>query len=188
MAQLPGTFNPDEHEDQGDFDVLPAGNYLAQVIESEITPTKDGSGEILKLTFEVMDGPYERRRIWARLNIVNRSPDAQRIAQAQLAGLCKAAGLGPIDDTDALHFKPVIVVVKVRNDPQYGAQNDVRGFKAAGNSAPPVRPQTQRGAGQAPQSAPGQGFRESPQSASAHQANSRPTATGGRPWGQRASA
>ena len=176
MAQLPGTFNPDDHEETGDFSPLPAGDYLAQVIESAIEPTQSG-GEMLKLTFEVMDGQYERRRLWARLNIVNHSADAQRIAQAQLASLCRAAGCGPIDDTEALHFKPVVVKVAVRKDPKYGEQNDVKGFKTADPppSSPPPRPQAARPAStQSPQRPP---------------ASTPPPATrpaGSRPWGNRA--
>ena len=165
MAQLPGTFNPDEHEDQADFDTLPAGEYPVQVIESQILPTKSGTGERLSLTLEIIDGEYERRRLWANLNIVNQSADAQRIGQAQLASLCKAAGIGPIDDTEHLHGVPVIARVAVKNDPTYGPKNEVKGFKPYQTAAPAPRPATRPAAQTA-----------------------RPAASGSRPWGQRANA
>ncbi len=142
MAQLPGTFNPDEIPD--DDELLPAGKYLAQVIESEIVPTKDGRGQILKLTFEIMSGQYERRRIWERMNIMNHSETAQRIANQQLARLCKAAGLGIIDDSEELHFRPVTIEVgaKVDETGRYRDQNVIKRFYPANASnaeaAPPA--------------------------------------------------
>jgi len=173
MAQLPGTFNPDDHEDAVDFSVLPAGDYLAQIIESAIEPTQSG-GEMLKLTFEVMEGEYERRRLWARLNIVNASAEAQRIAQAQLASLCKSIGCGPIDDTEALHFKPVLVKVAIRKDPRYGEQNDVRSFKSA-DVAKPSAPAARQ-----------QATKPASTTAGARSGGGTAQAGGSRPWGNRA--
>jgi hypothetical protein len=176
MAQLPGTFDPNEIPDD-DFDLLPPGKYLAQVIESALADTKNGTGQILTLTFEIMDGEFERRRVWERLNIVNANPDAQRIAQQQLKRLCDASGAGVINDSEELHFKPVVIDVGVRQDKtgQYRDQNSIKGFAPAeGGQSSAARPAA---ASRPAASAPAQ------QRGAPTQANGQR-----RPWGQRATA
>jgi hypothetical protein len=172
MANLGETFNPDEVPED-EFEPIPAGDYLVQIVESEIGPTKSGNGQILKLTLEILSGEYERRRIWERINIVNQNPDAQRIAQQQLKKLCDALGTGPIQDSEELHFKPVNIHVEIRQDKsgQYGPQNVIRKFWPA-DGAEPAKPVTQR------QSAPA--------AAPAKAASAATGAPGKRPWGNRA--
>ena len=98
--ELDQTFDPNSvPEDDRTFDPLPAGDYLMQVTESEIKPTKSGSGEQLILTLEVVDGPHQNRKVWDRLNIRNENADAQRIAQRALADLCLAIGVASLRDT-----------------------------------------------------------------------------------------
>lgn len=121
MANLGGTFRT-EDVPPSEFDTLPPGEYLAQIIESEVKPTKDNTGKQLVLTFEVMSGPQERRRHWERLNIINSSAKAQMIAHQNLAQLCNAIGVPSCDDSEQLHFKPVMIRLKTKksSDPQYG--------------------------------------------------------------------
>jgi len=120
MAEL--SFDATQVQPQQEFDLLPAGKYLAQVIDSEVVPTKAGTGQMLKLTFEIMDGEYANRRLWARLNIANENAQAQQI------------GVTKLTDSLELHEKPVLVTVKVRKakpGDTYGDSNDVTGFAAA---------------------------------------------------------
>ena len=70
MANLNG-FNANEVEPAGSFEPIPAGKYPAAITESEMKPTKNGSGSYLQLTFTVTDGPYKNRVLWARLNLNN---------------------------------------------------------------------------------------------------------------------
>lgn len=138
MAEFPETFDPNEvPEDDRNFDPIPAGDYDMQCIESEIKDTKDGTGQMLVLTHEIISGPHANRRIWDRLNIRNQNADAQRIAQRALADLCLAVGLGAIRDSEELHFKPFVgrVAIRVDKSGQYGPQNTVR-YKARAGSAP----------------------------------------------------
>lgn len=132
MAEL--SFDATQVQPQQEFDLLPAGKYLAQVIDSEVVPTKAGTGQILKLTFEIMDGEHANRRLWARLNIANENAQAQQIGLAQLSALCHAVGVTKLTDSLELHEKPVLVTVKVRKakpGDTYGDSNDVTGFAAA---------------------------------------------------------
>jgi hypothetical protein len=129
MAEFPETFNAEEiPEDDRNFDPVPAGNYQMQVIESSIEDTKSGTGQMLVLVEEIIDGQYQGRRIYDRLNIQNENPDAQRIAQRALADLCLQIGISQIDNSEDLHFKPFIGKVTITTDKsgQYGPQNRVR--------------------------------------------------------------
>ncbi len=142
MAEFPEDFNPsDVPEDDRSFEPLPAGEYLMQVIESDLKDTKTSGGQQLVLTIEVIDGPFSNRRVWDRLNIRNQNADAQRIAQRSLADLCLAVGLsGTVRNSEDLHFKAFTGKVTIKQDKtgQYGPQNAVR-YKARGGASPAGR-------------------------------------------------
>lgn len=120
---------------------IPAGVYLAQVIESDERPLKSGNGRAVALTFEVLQGPYARRKVWASINYRHANADAERIGQSQLSALCHAVGVLRAADTTQLHMRPVMIRVKVRKDDtgQYPDRNEVGGFEAppAGGMPPP---------------------------------------------------
>ena len=148
MADLDEEFNPnDVPEDDRSFDPIPPGDYLMQVIESEIKPTKSGSGEQLILTLEVIDGPMTNRRVWDRMNIRNQNPEAQRIAQRALADLCLAIGVASLTNTEQLHFKPFTGRLSIKKDKtgQYDPQNSVR-YKPRGGQPPASKAAPQKAA------------------------------------------
>jgi len=64
-------FDANTVEPSTGFDPIPAGKYPAVIIESEMKTTKSGTGRYLELTFEVIDGEYHGRKVWARLNLEN---------------------------------------------------------------------------------------------------------------------
>ena len=47
-------FNAEEVEPNAAPEALPAGDYVAQVVGSEVKPTASGSGEYLKLEIEIL--------------------------------------------------------------------------------------------------------------------------------------
>jgi hypothetical protein len=104
MTELPETFTPGEiPEDERSFELIPQGNYDMQVIETSIEPCN--GGEMLKLTMEIINGPYANRRLWDNLCIRHSNPETQRIAQRALADICLATGIAQLRDTTELHFK-----------------------------------------------------------------------------------
>lgn len=125
---------------ESNYELLPAGWYTAQVIDSEIVPLKSGNGSALKLTFEVLSDGYRNRKVWLRLNVKHSNPEAERISQQQLRELCESVGLTRFQDTVELHNKPVQIKVKVRKNEtgQYEDQNEINGFKSAGGVAAPA--------------------------------------------------
>jgi hypothetical protein len=141
MAQF--NFDASQVAPQASTGPLPAGVYLAHIVESDVQPLKSGNGEGLKLTFEIIDGQFKGRKVWENLNIRHTSEDTQRIAQSQLSALCHAVNVIKLMDTAALHFKPVRINVTVREAVgQYKASNNIKGYEAvgAGISAPATAP------------------------------------------------
>lgn len=140
MAQF--AFDATQVAPQESLSPIPAGVYVAHIIDSEVRPLKSGMGQALALTFEVLDGQYRGRKVFTQLNVQHRgSAEAERIAQAQLSALCHAVGVLKLTDSAQLHHKPVRIRVKIRKDEsgQYGDRNEVTGFEAA--SGVPMPPQ-----------------------------------------------
>ena len=76
MASLYG-FDASQVPEQQEFTALPEGQYVVIATASEMKPTKNGNGEFLQFTFEVLDGPMKGRKVWARLNLKN--PNGQHL-------------------------------------------------------------------------------------------------------------
>lgn len=136
MADLSG-FDASQ-VDPNKFAPIPAGDYEAVIVASEMKPTKDGSGKYLKLELQVLSGTYQNRKLFTNLNLVNKNEQAVQIAKGTLSSLCRAVGVLTPKDSSELHNKPFIATVKVRKSDEYDDQNEVKGFKPrhAGASAP----------------------------------------------------
>ena len=70
MADLRG-FDANDVEPSADLEPIPAGKYQAVITESEMKPTKAGNGHYLQLAFQIIEGEYRNRFVWARLNLDN---------------------------------------------------------------------------------------------------------------------
>ena len=132
MAQI-GSFDATQVAPREDFSPIPAGEYLAQIVDSDMKPTKSNNGNYAELTFEVMDGEFKSRRVWARLNLDNPNPKAVEIAQRDLSAICHAAGKLQIRDTQELHYKPMLIRVEVSKRDGYADSNEIKAYKASGN-------------------------------------------------------
>ena len=123
-------FNAEEVEPSS-FDPIPAGWYKAIISASEMKPTRDGYGEYLSLTLQVIDGQYANRLVFARLNLKNANDKAVDIARKDLAAICRAVGVMSPKSSEELHDIPLMIKVKVRPaQGEYDASNDVCGYKA----------------------------------------------------------
>ena len=118
--------------DQG-VDVVPPGWYNVQMDESEMKPTKDGTGSYLAIRFSILDGQYANRKIFTNLNLKNQGPNAQQtmeIAQRQLSAICHAVGVLRPQDSSELHGKPLKIKVKIRKGTgEYSDSNDIQSYK-----------------------------------------------------------
>jgi len=144
MADLRG-FDANNVEPAGDFEPIPAGKYLAVITDSEMKPTKAGTGSYLQLTFQVIDGEYRNRLLWARLNLDNPNDTARKIAQGELSAICRAVGVMSPTDSVELHNLPLVIHVRCKKRTDTGEiVNEVKGYAkkeapaapAAGNGQP----------------------------------------------------
>lgn len=145
MAHL--DFDASTVEPSQPFEVIPAGKYICQVVNSEMRPTKFGDGQYLWLEMAVLEGEFANRRLFDRLNLVNSNQQAVEIARRQLSALTGACGKTYIKDSEELHLIPIMVTVRVRPAKDaYDASNEIRGYESL-NGAAPAR-------GTAPRAAP----------------------------------
>ncbi len=135
MANLNG-FNANDVEPNADFEPIPAGRYLAVIVDSGMKPTKAGTGSYLQLTFQIMEGPSKNRFLWARLNLDNPNETARKIAQGELSAICRAVGVLAPNDSCELHNLPLVINVrcKKRSDTNE-ITNEIKGF--AKKESPP---------------------------------------------------
>lgn len=110
MANLNGMYNP-EAEPNSSPDKLPSGEYLAQIVESDMKPTRSG-GEYLELTYEVIEGEFKGRRHWERLNLVNASDKVVEIANRQFASIREVTGVMNPRTSEELHYKPHVIRIQ----------------------------------------------------------------------------
>ena len=138
MANLNG-FNANEVDPAVGFDPIPAGKYLAIITESEMKPTKAGTGQYLQLTFQVLDGPYKGRLVWARLNLDNPSDMAVKISRAELSSICRAVGVMAPKDSIELHNLPLTIKVGCKKRDDTGdITNEIKEYEARQQAASPA--------------------------------------------------
>ena len=120
--------------DTSSHDPIPAGVYEALITESEIRATRAGNGKGINFTFEILSGPHKGRKVWAWINFQHPNQEAQRIGQEELARICKAVGVGKLEDTAQLHNLPMMITVAIVKDDQ--SRNVIRNYQAKEGAAP----------------------------------------------------
>jgi hypothetical protein len=141
-ANLSG-FNANTVEPSMEFDAIPSGKYVACIVESEMKPTKSGTGSYLQLTFEVLEGEFKGRKVWSRLNLENPNAVAVQMARSELSSICRAVGVLEPKDSVELHNLPLVITVKQKTN-EGEVFNEVRGYsnKDAATSPKPQQATT----------------------------------------------
>ena len=142
-------FDPSKHPDPDQRQVIPAGKYLAAIVDSQEKPNSKGTGAFLELRFQILDGEFKDTPLWSRLNLKNPNETAVRIAQSELGMICRAVGIDQPRDSSDFHDLPMVIdVTRVpRKDMPGEFSNEIRGYysKHSGAStraaAAPQRPQ-----------------------------------------------
>lgn len=128
MAEL--DFNQDEVP-ASEYQDLPNGDYVAAITESEWKTTKDGAGQYLALTFQVLKDEAKGRKVWLNLNLKNHNETAVTIAKQQLKQICEAVGYkGLLKDSCQLHDQPLVITIGVNKRGESG----IRKFKSILNN------------------------------------------------------
>src|SRR5690606_8147260 len=118
-----------------DFSPIPVGEYPVVITDSDMRSTKRGDGAFLALTFEITEGQFKSRKLWANLNLRNPNPKAVEIAQRELSAICHAIGVLQVSDSQELHYKPIIVRVDIEAQEGYSPRNVIKAYKAAAGGA-----------------------------------------------------
>ena len=117
-TQFPETFDPETQEGNS-WDLLPVGEYVAQVVEASIEKPNSGDGYYLALTWKIVEGDYEGRQVWQRITCLHSSEQAQTIGRKTLKDLCVATGVAEqVDNAEVFLFKPVRIRLGIERDKQ----------------------------------------------------------------------
>ena len=127
MARFDTAFDATGIEPTAGYDVLPAGKYRAQIVESEMRVTRNGMGQFLWLMLDIIEGQYQGRKLFDQLNLVNSNPQTVEIAQRTLSAICHATGKLQVNDSVDLHLVPMTIQVGVKPPKDgYSEKNTIR--------------------------------------------------------------
>ena len=149
MARFDTSFDATSVEPTTAHELLPAGKYRAQIVESEMRVTKNGMGQFLWLMLDILEGEHKGRKMFDQLNLVNPNPTTVEIAQRTLSAICHATGKMHVSDSEELHLIPMTIQVKVKPPKNgYGESNAIaylppeRGAVARAVKPTPAAPAT----------------------------------------------
>jgi hypothetical protein len=133
MAQM--RFNANAVEgDVKDFERLPKGKYTAVITKTEMCKPNDKGTEQLRLVWEVVEGPCEKRQVsnWVTVACANR--EAVDIGMRFLKNVCESMALTGFTDTDELCGRVhVIDVGERKKDGKDEVFSEVKRCYPAGN-------------------------------------------------------
>jgi hypothetical protein len=129
MANLNGQYDPDAGV-PGSFEIFAAGPQPMEFTETDIIPTKAGTGKLLKYKLRITQGDLEDRLVFGQMNLQNPNPVATKIGQEEFRAAREVTGVLEPEDTQDLHFKEFVGYVKVTpakttNGTTYDAKNEI---------------------------------------------------------------
>jgi hypothetical protein len=113
-------------------ETIPAGIYKAVVSKTEEKDSKTTQGaSYLNLEFTIIEGEYEKRKLYAILNLNHPSEVAVGIARADLSAICHAVGVLQPETPDDLKDIPLFIKVAIQPPKgEYPESNRVVGYKS----------------------------------------------------------
>lgn len=139
MAFLTEEINVSElPKGNGNFEPLPAGWYTATITKAELKTTGAGNGQYIKCRYDITGPSHQGRVVFGNLNIKNPNVKAEEIGRQQLGDIMRAIGLAKVVDTDNLIGGQISIKLSIKQDPKYGASNEVKGFRSVSGSAAPT--------------------------------------------------
>lgn len=107
-----------------DFSAIPRGPQVCQIVKSELRKVKpkdgqdpDGDyGTNYCIEVEIVEGQYERRKLWDQMTIESEKEETVRIARARLGSIAMAVGKPKMKAASDLHFIPFIAELSVVPD------------------------------------------------------------------------
>lgn len=147
MASL-NNFDASTVEPSTGKDPVPAGKYIAIIVESAMRPTKSGNGQYIEFEYQIVDGEHKGRKVWSRHNLQHPNATAVQIARGELSAVCRSCGILQPKDSCELHSIPICITIKVtkRNDID-GMTNEVTAWAKKDAAAGVPQQQTGTAAG-----------------------------------------
>lgn len=130
MAELNFNIDTSSIDTTSNYELIPDGEYVFEIVSSSLDDTKDKSGKILKLSTKIMQGKHTGRIVFCNLNLVNKSQKATEVAWKMFASLwtCLAFDTYPKDST-MLHGIPFLgLVVSEKGTNGYADKNVIKRF------------------------------------------------------------
>ncbi len=132
---------------------VPPGEYPVMVEKVEAKPTSTGGTRIV-FTLRITEGDFQRRVIWADMNVVNKSSVAQEIGRRALASLLAAVDMVGERDLAKTIGSEMIVGVKIKKSEGYDDRNEVVAYKPLSAQASKASAPAAKAAAPAPKKAP----------------------------------
>jgi hypothetical protein len=90
---------------------LPVGEHKVMITTETREPTKDGQNELLKVTYQAVEGDYKGKTIIQRYNLWNANPTAANIAKQDLKRIGEATGR-PVNAENPLKGRVLSILVR----------------------------------------------------------------------------
>ena len=111
MAQLSFNAAKAQPMEERSFTLIPEGEYLFQIVKSEIVPNKAKTAERLNMQAKLLTkGDYKGQIVFIGLNWQHPNQQAQDISDREFKSICDSVGKGNdnIADTEELHGIPFV--------------------------------------------------------------------------------
>lgn len=137
MANLGQQFDASQVPPSTGYDVIPKGEYVMRITDSDVVPNSAQTGTVLKLTLEVVSGEYAGRKVFDQLNLTNPNEMAVKISRERLSAYCHVTGVIQLQDSQQLHGILFVAKVKIKVDKNgvYDDRNEIASCKKLDQSA-----------------------------------------------------
>lgn len=124
MAEL--NYHADHDDGERSVEAVPAGEYICVVEDSDYVDNKKGTGRMLKLTYQIIDGPFKGQKIFENLSLEHENQQTVTIARKALNSLCAAVDIVELKDSSQLHNIPLRLDIGIKENEEYGKQNKIK--------------------------------------------------------------
>lgn len=117
-----------------DFEALPAGEYLAHIVESDVKESKSGEAMLI-MSWMVTDGDYAGQRVFDSMMLTGKGSDFGKRKLVTIADVLDYPNPNNVEETEDLHGVPCLIEVGFGTG-DYKEKNQIKNYKKAPSTAP----------------------------------------------------